>query len=81
MIIYATCRREEEYYQVDGYWGDWGEEIDKYFLKKEDALSNIKKAEENYRNLFHVDHQPEETIVWLTPDLRTAHYIKEIVVH
>ena len=81
MIIYATCFCEEEYFKVDCCWGDYGEVIDKYFLKKEDALNDVKKAEENYRRTFHVEHHPEETVVWSAPDTRCRHYIKEIVVH
>lgn len=80
MIIYAACHVEEEFFRVDCYWGDYGEEIDGYFIKKDDALNYVKFAENTYRSIGKVDHNDGETIVWISPDLRYRHYVKEIEV-
>lgn len=80
MIIYAACHVEEELFRVDCYWGKYAEEIDGYFIKKDDALNAVKFAENNYRNIGKVEHNDSETIVWISPDLRYIHYVREIEV-
>lgn len=80
MVIYAACHVEEEFFRVDQYWGDYGEDIDGYFIKKDDALNAVRFAENNYRNFGKVEHNDSETIVWISPDLRYIHYVREIEV-